>query len=107
VSASTTFDPMMILMDDATCYLGDADDSFDCTYPPTNWQCPAYRLPTEKGATYQVLVRPWGDCSDPVGEYTLSLDTLADPSLTLTSSDMPYVDGRSVTAIGTATVPYP
>jgi hypothetical protein len=33
--------------------------------------------------------------------------TKADPSLTLLSGDMPVYEGVSVTAIGTATVPYP
>jgi hypothetical protein len=67
--------------------------------------CPSYRLPTDKGSAYQILVHARGNCSDSVGEYSLTLDTVADPSLTLTSSDMPYLDGRSVTAIGTATIP--
>ena len=105
LSPSTTFDPMMILMDSSTCYMGEADDSFECTYPPNNHECPSYRLPTTKGGAYYALVRTRGNCADPVGEYLLSINTVADPSLTLVNADQPYWDGRSITATGMATVP--
>jgi hypothetical protein len=105
VSATTTFDAHMILMDDAMCYMGQADDSFDCTYPPTHFGCPSYRLPTEKGSAYFVLVNAWGNCASPIGEYVLSIDAPRDPGLSIVNADAPYWDGRSVTAAGSAIVP--
>ena len=105
VSATTAFDPMLFVVDDKSCYLGSADESFECTFAPTNHKCSSYQLPTEKGVEYSALVLVRGDCAGPIGEYQISIDASADPSLTLVNANAPWSDGHSVVAKGSARIP--
>ena len=107
VSDTTTFNPGFLVLDGSGCEIAHQDDGFDCTYPPTYFECPSHRIATEKGADYQILVIAGGPCASSTGEYILYIDSPSDPSLTLMSSDQAYYGGQSITAIGRATIPYP
>ncbi|MFZ5480253.1 MAG: hypothetical protein ACOZNI_26045 [Myxococcota bacterium] len=72
VSADTAFDPVMIVADGDTCYIGYSDDAFDCTYPPPTYACPGAELDTEAG-TYTVLVWSFGDCAGESAEYKIDI----------------------------------
>ncbi len=101
----TAFDPFMTVMDSTTCILGRADDAFACTYPPIDYSCPSIHLPTTKGTSYTILVEPIGSHWDIVGDYKLSLDTIADPSLTLVADDVPTADTQYLTVEGWVHIP--
>ena len=102
----TTFNPKMIVMDDTTCILGTADDSFECTYPPsTKHSCPSYKVSTGKRAQYHVLVQALGDCAATNGEYLISVAAGSDPGLTQEISDAPFYDFETVSVVGTAHLP--
>jgi hypothetical protein len=103
--ALTAFDPYMTVMDELTCILGRADDAFDCTYPPPAYSCPSVNLATTKGTSYLILVQPLSSAYDIVGDYRLSLDTIADPKLTLVSDDVPVTNDQYFGVTGWANVP--
>jgi hypothetical protein len=107
LSDKTTFNPKLLVMDDATCLLGAVDDSFVCTYPPpSGWMCPAYKIPTTAGDEYYVIVEAVGSCADAVGEYKISIDSPGgDPTLTLETADVPYWSFETLSVVGTAHIP--
>ena len=92
-------------MDSASCYLGEADDSFECTYPPPTYDCPSYAVPTVEGDEYYVMVRALGDCVDPTGEYVISVDSPSDPALTLEVADAEFFLFEDVDVTATAHLP--
>jgi hypothetical protein len=107
VSSSTTFDPLIVVTDIATCELLSVGDSFSCSEVPVVGvaSCPSARLFATAGEQYFVLVASNGYCAGATGEYELVLDAPFDPSLTLTGDDRPrYVDTH-VQIVGTATLP--
>jgi hypothetical protein len=103
--SKTAFDPWMFLMDDSSCTVGAADDAFECTYPPPKYACPSYPLPTTKGSTYEVMVLPYSTHLSSLGDYRISIDSSADPSLTLVKDDVPTRGDWHVTVSGTANIP--
>ena len=79
-------------MDSGRCNIGGApnylaDDDFVCTYAPTLWSCPSYKVTLAPKSTYYVMVMSMGTCSGPYGEYDLTVQTDSDPSLTLVADD--------------------
>jgi hypothetical protein len=92
-------------MDAKSCYLGDADDSFECTYPPAVGSCPSYALPVVRGDEYLILVHSFGSCESSTGEYKLTISQTDDPSLTLVASEQPTFEFQRIHVEGTATVP--
>jgi hypothetical protein len=104
-NAKTAFDPYMTVMDSSSCILGRADDAFPCTYPPPAYSCPSFHLATTKGTEYLILVQPLSSRYDAVGDYRLLLDTIADPTLTLVSDDVPTMDISHLRVEGWANIP--
>jgi hypothetical protein len=105
MSATTTVDTELFVMDATWCLLGDADDSFECTYPPAQGACPSYVLPVERGDDYFVLVHSYGSCGSATGEYKLSISHSDDPGLTLVTGDEPFFSFERVRIEATASVP--
>ncbi len=109
VAEDTAFDSYFYLTDDEACYLGGADDSFDCTYPPTDYQCPSMQAELAAG-DYNVVVGNYGSCWTGTGEYQIVIDASSDPGLELTGDDVAneVVDSSSifneVTVTGSATL---
>jgi hypothetical protein len=64
-------------------------------------------LPTVKGDTYKVLVHSWTDYASGAtdGDYKLSIDSSADPGLTLEHDDIPTSGNWTITADGTVHLP--
>src|SRR6185436_14997425 len=89
-SAATAVDTELFVMDSTSCFLGEADDSFECTYAPAEGSCPSYVLPVVRGDDYFVLVHSYGSCASNTGEYKLSIGHPSDPTLTLVSGDQPF-----------------
>ena len=104
-SATTTVDTEFFVMDATSCFLGDADDSFECTYPPAQGSCPSYALPVAQGDDYFVLVHSYGSCAAATGEYKLSISHSDDPMLTLVESDQPFFAFERIHVEGTANIP--
>ena len=76
VSAETTFDPRLFVINDDGCVVASADDNFECTFPPPSFQCPATSVELEPGE-YTILVSSFIDaCLEGTeeGEYTLRID---------------------------------
>ena len=59
-----------------------ADDTFDCTYPPSDGTCPASQFQVTDG-THEIVVFSWGSCATQFPEYTIALNASWDPDLTL------------------------
>jgi len=88
VDPTTTFDPRLIIADSSGCRIGYTDDNTECTYAPTPWKCPSYKLPLSSKSTYYLYVLSMGTCGGTTGEYDILVDTDGgDPSLTLLSDD--------------------
>jgi hypothetical protein len=92
VSAKTAFDPRLYVLDDTMCSVGlafeeYADDDFECTYAPSLWACPAFKVSLDPKSTYYVMVISLGTCNGTVAEYDLTVETDGDPSLTLAADD--------------------
>lgn len=90
VSADTTFDPRVMVMNTEGCVVGSADDSFECSYPPPAYSCPAVSMELEPG-TYTILVTSFIDgCVDGVdeGEYKLRVDSETPIRPTLVEDDI-------------------
>ncbi len=87
VSDGTAFDPWMWVNDGESCTIGEADDSFDCTFPPPKYSCPSVSF-TAAGTAYEVVVASYGSCAGALGEYALSIDTSTDPKLTLNGDNV-------------------
>jgi len=88
VSESTTFDPMMWVndVDAGECALAQADDSFDCSYPPPRFSCPSVSFDADS-ERYQIVVVNLGDCAGDVGEYRIVVDGGAGAGLELLAND--------------------
>ncbi len=88
VADGTAFDPFFWINDTAGCVVDGADDSFDCTFPPPEYQCPSGTL-TAVAGTFQVVVGNYGSCNGAVGDYSLTVGATTDPTLTLLEDDAP------------------
>ena len=104
-SAATAVDTEIYVMDAASCYLGDADDSFECSYPPAEGSCPSYVLPVMPGDEYLILVHSFGHCESSTGEYKLTIDQTGNPALTLVASEQPYFAFQRIHVEGSANIP--
>jgi hypothetical protein len=105
LSDKTTFDPWIVVTDASTCYMGEANDSFACSYPPAKGECPGYDVPVTAGDAYAVVVRSNGSCASTIGEYSITVDTSSDPSLGLKGDDSEVIEEVYVHVEGTANVP--
>ena len=110
VSDASTFDPTMWINDGASCTFLEADDSFDCAFPPpSGYQCPSGQFTASSDGTYQVVVRSAGDCDGSSGDYALSVDAASDPTLTLVADDIarfgPLAYVLDVSLSGTVSAP--
>ena len=57
VDATTAFDAKAFIMTPDDCVLVDADDSFDCAFPPPNeYSCPSIAFTTAVDGEYEVVV---------------------------------------------------
>jgi hypothetical protein len=77
VSAATTFDPYFDVYVGSVFgnVAGGADDSFDCTFPPPNYQCPSDTIDAEATGNYiiDVAQASSGDCVGSIAEYDLNI----------------------------------
>ena len=104
-SPTTAVDTQIYVMDAASCYLGDADDSFECSFSPERGSCPSYALPVVSGDEYLVLVHSFGGCASAMGEYKLAIEQTGDPSLTLVASEQPTFEFQRIHVEGSANIP--
>lgn len=106
VSKDTAFDPVLFVSASDSCWVGYGDESFACTFPPPGGLCPSLKLPTEKGETYTVAVRPsdFNPCEVATGDYEILVATKGDPSLKQVAAGelTPYLG--HVTAEGDTTI---
>jgi hypothetical protein len=63
VALETAFDPVIYIVGPDACYGASADDTFDCTFPPPEYQCPGVTLAPEVAGTYSVIVVNYGTCA--------------------------------------------
>jgi len=71
--AATAFDPLGWLNGPDGCTVIMSDDSFDCTYPPVDYQCPSIdHVATETGA-HQIVVASFNSCVGSVAGYELKV----------------------------------
>jgi hypothetical protein len=69
------------------CASAYADDSFECTYPPADYECPGLGFVPTTAGTHTVLVTSIGTCDSAIGDYSLANDGGFD--MTLTEDDAP------------------
>ena len=86
VAADSTFDPYFWINDSAECIVSGADDSFDCSFPPPEYQCPSGTFSGVAG-TFQVVVGTYGGCEGTTSDYEITVGAAVDPSLTLVEDD--------------------
>jgi hypothetical protein len=81
VADATAFDSLLVILSPSGCELYRADDSFDCEFAPTDWQCSGAEFSAPEDGTYRFLVANIGSCQDEAagGSYRIntSSDTLA------------------------------
>jgi hypothetical protein len=82
IAEETRFDAAFWVNKPNGCFLNYANDTFDCTYPPSAGKCPASQFQVTEG-THEIVVFSWGSCATQYPEYTISLDASWDPDLTL------------------------
>ncbi|MCB9793988.1 MAG: putative metal-binding motif-containing protein [Alphaproteobacteria bacterium] len=73
IAADTAADLAFWVNDPSGCSVVWADDSFDCTYEPTDWQCPSVEYDVDTPGTYTVYVKAWGSCTGDEGAYDISV----------------------------------
>ncbi|HNH49101.1 MAG TPA: MopE-related protein, partial [Myxococcota bacterium] len=84
LSADTTFDPYIYVIASDTCLVGQADDSFDCAFPPPDgYSCPSLTFEGDGQPVTLVvagITYPAGtdECAGVTGEYELLIDVGAD-----------------------------
>lgn len=71
VAADTAFDPYFLINGPDTCTEGIADDSFDCTFTPTDYSCPSAKLDVDADGTYQIIVGSYGSCTGETADYEI------------------------------------
>jgi hypothetical protein len=107
VAADTAFDLRLRILDSSLCEVGFADDQFACTYAPTAWICPGYKLSLTPKSTYYVMVQSMGSCTGTSAEYELYVETDgSDPMLSLVTDDH-NMWTTIVTSTGWAHAPVP
>jgi hypothetical protein len=99
--AGTAFDPLGWLNGPDDCTIAYNDDSFDCTYPPPSYQCPAFDHVATADGVHQIVVASYGSCAGSTAGYDLkvlvdgeaaTLTLIADDAdrYTVTGSDYYY-----------------
>jgi hypothetical protein len=70
----SAFDPMMNVYGPAGegCLRTEADDSFECTFPPAEFECPGLNFTPTVAGTHTITVHNIGDCDSAVGIYTVA-----------------------------------
>ena len=80
IGSSSTFDPAMQVFDstdvDSGAVLNSADDSFECSYPPPQYQCPYVGLITPTTGTYGIKVFRASGCPDGTGTASYEVRVL-------------------------------
>jgi hypothetical protein len=108
VAGPTAFDPLMWVNDPSGCSFLYNDDSFDCTYPPPSYQCPAVDDTLSAGGTYQIVVASYGSCAGSAGAYEVRVDVGGrDPGLMLLQDNIDRYAAGATYAFdvrGTATI---
>ena len=93
VATNSAFDIHMFVNDENECTMASADDTFDCTYPPPEWQCPALEF-TTTAQTYTVIVASFGSCAtEPTGSYIINVKQDSDTNLTMIYDDADAATG--------------
>ena len=88
VSVDTTdedgqFDPTVVISNEDSCLVIEADNSFVCTSSASGeTECPAVEFITDSTGTYNILVSG-GICHDYMPQYELAVNASSDPELTL------------------------
>lgn len=77
IAADSAFDAGMIVTDPDGCEVSFADDAFDCTFPPADYQCPAASFEAASSGTYTVVVESFGSCVGEKAEYSVQIQSLA------------------------------
>jgi len=100
VAMGTTFDPAVSLYaapdpDNAT-FIDSADDSFDCTFPPPEYQCPELIVVVQETATYGIAVENYGCANKDGASYDLQI-TVGGVGRTATLVLDDYVGGGTST----------
>ena len=104
VADATKFDPDLVVTDSSSCILGNAYNTFTCSYSPITGSCASYLLPVSAGETYDAMVLTHAGCASSTGEYQLSIDLPADPSLTLIVDDKEAMEDVHIQITGNATL---
>jgi len=105
VAAGTAFDPQMYVNGPDGCTMLVADDSFECTFPPPSYRCPAADFIAEQGS-YQIVVISVGSCAGSEAADEIHAAGLAEPNLTLLEDDMPILAEWEISLAGTAALTY-
>jgi hypothetical protein len=74
IAANSAADMAFYLNDPDDCTIAAADDNFDCTYPPTAYQCPSVKFTAETSGVHKVLVYTYGSCTGTKAGYELRVD---------------------------------
>jgi hypothetical protein len=102
VAEATAYDPALYVNGPDGCTLVEVDDSFDCTWPPPAYRCPAVELETGAG-DHLIVVTSRGNCAGEVGEYELRFDG-ANPALLALEDDVPISAELVVDVVGSGTL---
>ena len=73
VSNDQAFDGRMLINGPEDCTLIEADNSFTCTYRPSQFACPSAVVPVASSGAYSVVVWAFGECFVDRAPYRLSL----------------------------------
>ena len=103
IATETASDLAFYVSDPEGCTFASADDSFDCTFTPVDYQCPSYSIVAGTAGTYTVTVYSYDSCNGEDAAYTIRADgTGAGPgTLALTTDDVTRIGEMMVTASGT------
>ncbi len=58
---------------------GSGDDDFPCTFPPTEFSCPAPSGTAPYSGQAGLMVLSYGSCTGDIGEYVLSVTVNGSP----------------------------
>lgn len=92
VGADTAFDAGLFVSGQDGCAVLSADDTFDCTFPPPRFSCPAGEFESD-GSEYDLVVRHLGNCAGSTAEYTLRISQGTSATPTLVQDNVPKAQG--------------
>lgn len=78
VAADTAADLALFVNAPDGCSVTFADDSFPCTFPPTEHTCPAVEVPATQAGVWSVVVWSYGDCTGDRADYALAVWSVED-----------------------------